>query len=103
MTLLKDDGKFKTLKFSGKQSMNCFASWETLTDASRDHLDMLFRKFPKAIEQAKKGDAKAYVHELKVRGYFTASEEDYAKIVGSIAKSYEKKLINVMLPTVVML
>ena len=103
VVLLKDDGKFKTLKFSGKQSMNCFASWETLTDASRDHLAMLFRRFPAAIEQAKKGDAKAYVHELKKSGYFTASEDDYAKVVDSIARSYEKKLINVMLPTVVML
>jgi flagellum-specific peptidoglycan hydrolase FlgJ len=74
-----------------------------LTDASRDHLAMLFRRFPKAIEQAKNGDAKAYVHELKKSGYFTASEEDYAKIVNSIARSYEKKLVNVMLPTVVML
>lgn len=103
VVLLKDEGQFKTLKFSGRQPMNCFASWETLSDASRDHLEMLFRKFPKAIEQAKKGDAKAYVHELKRAGYFTASEEDYAKIVDSIARSYEKKLINVMLPTVVML
>ena len=64
---------------------------------------MLFRKFPAAIEQAKKVDAKAYVHELKRAGYFTASEEDYAKVVDSIARSYEKKLVNVMLPTVVML
>lgn len=103
VTLLKDENGMKTLKFSGKQNMNCFASWETLEDASRDHLALLFKRFPKAIEQAKRGDAKAYVHELKKAGYFTASEEDYAKIVDSIARSYEKKLANVVLPTVVIL
>lgn len=103
VSVLKSGDGWTTLKFSGKQAMNCFASWETLEDASRDHLALLFKRFPKAIEAAKKGDAKAYVRELKKAGYFTASEEEYAKIVDSIAKSYEKKLANVMLPTVVIL
>ena len=103
VTVIKVDPTYKTLKFSGKQPMNCFASWEDLDSAAKDHLSMLFRKFPKAIEQAKKGDAKAYVRELKKAGYFTASEEEYSKIVDSIARSYTKKLSNVMLPTVVML
>jgi len=103
VTVLKVDEKFKTVKVSGKQSMNCFASWDDLDTAARDHLDLLFRRFPKAIEQAKKGDAKAYVRELKRAGYFTASEEEYSKIVDSIARSYEKKLTGVQLPTVIML
>jgi flagellum-specific peptidoglycan hydrolase FlgJ len=103
VTIIKVDPAFKTLRFTGKQPMNCFASWETLDDASRDHLSMLFKRFPKAIEQAKKGDPKGYVRELKKAGYFTASEEEYAKIVGSIAKSYTKKLESVALPTVVAL
>lgn len=103
VTLLKEEPGFKTLRFAGKQSMNCFASWETLDDAAKDHLALLFRRFPKAIERAKSGDPKGYVRELKKGGYFTASEEDYARIVSSIAKSYQKKLSDVMLPTVVML
>ena len=103
VTVLKVDQGFKTLRFSGKQQMNCFASWETLDDASRDHLLMLFRRFPKAVERAKAGDPKGYVKELKKAGYFTASEDEYSKIVESIAKSYTKKLESVMLPTVVML
>jgi hypothetical protein len=103
VTVLKVDDKFKTVKVSGKQSMNCFASWEDLDTAAKDHLALLFNRFPKAIEQAKKGDAKAYVRELKRAGYFTASEEEYSKIVDSIARSYEKKLSGVQLPTVIML
>jgi flagellum-specific peptidoglycan hydrolase FlgJ len=83
--------------------MNCFASWEDLDSAAKDHIALLFRRFPKAIERAKEGDATGYVRELKKAGYFTASEEEYSKTVNSIAKSYEKKLSNVMLPTVVIL
>jgi flagellum-specific peptidoglycan hydrolase FlgJ len=83
--------------------MNCFASWEDLDTAARDHVALLFRRFPKAVEAAKKGDATAYVRELKKAGYFTGSEEEYSKVVNSIAKSYTKKLELVMLPTVVML
>lgn len=103
VTLLKAEPGFKTLKFSGKQQMNCFASWETLDTAAKDHLALLFSRYPKAIEKAKAGDAVGYVHELKKAGYFTASEEDYAKTVNSIAASYEKKLTGVQFPTVITL
>jgi len=103
VTVLKVDDKFKTVKVSGKQSMNCFASWDDLDTAAKDHLALLFRRFPKAIEAAKKGDVPGYVRELKRSGYFTASEEDYTKIVNSISKSYTKKLSEVELPTVIML
>lgn len=103
VTVLKVDDKFKTVKVSGKQSMNCFASWEDLDSAAKDHLALLFRRFPKAVDQAKKGDPKGYVRELKRAGYFTASEEEYSKIVESISKSYEKKLAGVALPSIVIL
>lgn len=103
VSLVKLEGTHKTLKFSGKQSMNCFASWEDLDTASKDHLALLFRRFPTAIEKAKAGDVDGYVRELKKRGYFTASEEEYMKAVGSIARRYTKELANVALPSVVML
>lgn len=103
VSVLKQGDGWTTLKFSGKQQMNCFASWETLDDAAKDHLALLFRRFPKAVEKAKAGDAIGYVRELKKGGYFTASEEEYAKIVNSIAKSYEKKLAGVVLPSIVVL
>lgn len=101
VTVLKRENGWTTLRFSGKQQMNCFASWDDLDSAAKDHLALLFRRFPSAIEAAKKGDAVGYVRELKKRGYFTASEAEYAKIVNSIAKSYEKKLSSVELPLVV--
>ena len=103
VSLVKLEETHKTLKFSGKQSMNCFASWEDLDTAAKDHLSLLFRRFPTAIEKAKAGDVDGYVRELKKRGYFTASEEEYMKAVGSIARRYTKELANVALPSVVML
>jgi flagellum-specific peptidoglycan hydrolase FlgJ len=103
VSLVKADSTHKTLRFSGKQSMNCFASWEDLDSAAKDHLALLFRRFPKAIEEAKRGDATAYVRELKKAGYFTASEAEYSKIVNSIARSYTKKLAGLQISSVVML
>jgi flagellum-specific peptidoglycan hydrolase FlgJ len=103
VALVKQDATHKTLRFSGRQQMNCFASWEDLDTAAKDHIALLFRRFPTAIERAKAGDVDGYVRELKKRGYFTASEQEYMKAVGSIARSYEKKLQGVALPSVIML
>lgn len=103
VALVKQDATHKTLRFAGKQPMNCFASWEDLDSASKDHLALLFRRFPAAIERAKAGDVDGYVRALKKGGYFTASEEEYMKAVGSIARSYEKKLQGVTLPSVIVL
>lgn len=103
VTLVRQDATHKTLRFSGKQSMNCFASWEDLDSAATAHLELLFRRFPAAIEAAKKGDATGYVRELKKRGYFTASEEEYTKIVNSIARRYTRELQGVQLPGVIVL
>ncbi len=45
-----------------------------------------------------KGDPKAYVHELKVAGYFTADESTYLKGVASIHKEFLGKLRNQPVP-----
>ena len=103
VTVVKLDNEFKTVRVSGKQSMNCFASWDSLDLAAKAHLELLFRRFPTAIERAKAGDATGYVRELKKRGYFTASEEEYSKIVNSIARRYTSELQDVQLPSVVVL
>lgn len=103
VTLVKVEPAHKTLRFSGKQPMNCFASWEDLDTAALDHLRLLFRRYPQALEEAKKGDAVAYVRELKRRGYFTADEAAYARTVNSIARRYTRELSNLVMPTVVML
>ena len=103
VTVLKVEPGFKTLRFSGKQSINCFPSWEDLDSAARDHVALLMRRFPSAIDRAKAGDVDGYVKELKRRGYFTASEDDYMKAVRSISKRYTRELAGVQLPTVVVL
>jgi flagellum-specific peptidoglycan hydrolase FlgJ len=103
VALVKVDATHKTLRFHGKQQMNCFASWEDLDTAARDHIALLFRRFPEAIEKAKAGDVDGYVRELKRKGYFTASEDEYKKAVGSIAKRYTRELAAVQMPAVVVL
>lgn len=101
VTLVKVEPQHKTLRFAGKQSMNCFASWADLDTAARDHVSLLTRRFPKAIERAKAGDVDGYVRELKRAKYFTASEEEYMKAVRSIARRYTRELAQVQLPAVV--
>lgn len=103
VSLLADKGDRKVLRFAGKQDMNCFASWETLDGAAAAQLELLLRRYPKAIERAKEGDAAGYVHELKKGGYFSGDEVDYTKNVVWLAKDYGKKLANVSLPSVVIL
>lgn len=103
VTVLKVDETHKTLRFAGQQSMNCFASWEDLDSAARDHVSLLTRRFPKAIDRAKAGDVDGYVRELKRAKYFTASEDEYMKAVKSIARRYTRDLAAVQLPAVVML
>lgn len=103
VTLVKKGPNGIRLKFSGKQRTTCFASWEDLDAGARGYVSLLLRRFPKAIEKAKVGDAKGYVAELKKAKYFTGPEAEYAATVESITKSYGKKLQNVMLPTIVML
>jgi hypothetical protein len=91
------------LSYSGKQPTNCFASWEDLDDGATGYVRLLTSRYPKAIEAAKKGDPVGYVRELKAGKYFTADVNTYSSILGSIVRSYGRKLSNVVLPTVVML
>jgi flagellum-specific peptidoglycan hydrolase FlgJ len=103
VAVVKVEAGYKTLRFHGKQQMNCFASWEDLDSAAKEHLALLFKRFPSAIEKAKAGDVDGYVSELKRKGYFTASEDEYKRAVGSIARRYTRELANVQLPTVLVL
>lgn len=45
-------------------------------------------RYAKAWQAALAGDPAAYVHELKLSGYFTAAEAPYAKAVVSLVKTY---------------
>lgn len=89
------------LSYGGKQPTNCFASWDDLDSGAIAYIRLLTSKYPQAVEAAKQGDAKGYVRALKAGKYFTADEKTYSDILSSVARSYMKKLSNVMLPTVV--
>lgn len=103
VTLVAKKPERITLRFSGKQWTNCFASWEDLDAGAQGYVGLLLRRFPAAIERAKAGDAKGYIAELKKAKYFTGPPDVYATAVESITRSYGKKLANVMFPTVVVL
>lgn len=95
-------GLFRIL-YAGKQSTNCFASWDDLDSGAIGYVQLLTSRYPKAVEAAKQGDPVGYVRELKAGKYFTADVKTYSATLTSIVRSYSKKLSNVMLPTVVIL
>ncbi len=63
-----------------------FRAYLSAQEGARDYLDVLQRRFPAALERAAEGDARGFVHELKTHGYFTGSETEYTKAIGSISR-----------------
>lgn len=58
-----------------------FAAYDSIADATADHLSLLQRKYPRAWEALEVGDASGYVAALKDGGYFTANEERYRQAI----------------------
>lgn len=55
-----------------------FRAFKSADEGALDHISLLARRFPEAIVMAQQGDARGYAHQLKVRGYYTADESQYA-------------------------
>lgn len=55
----------------------CFRAFETLEEGLADHLELLHRRFPEALDAAQRGSSVEFSRELKRRGYYTASVERY--------------------------
>jgi len=61
-----------------------FRAFHTAEEGALDHVALLARRFPYALEAAKRKDIRGYAHALKQAGYYTADEGQYtATIVGS--------------------
>ena len=74
---------FKTFEFIGtppvKTVMACrFSAWPSLADGTSAWLRALYLRWPEAWSAAVRGDALGFAHGLKLRGYYTAPEADYA-------------------------
>jgi hypothetical protein len=58
-----------------------FRSYDSLEDGFESHLAFLKKRYAPAWENVVDGDPRAFVRELKARGYFTADEEAYANLL----------------------
>lgn len=71
----------KWIWFDPPSAGSNFVAFETAADGAQFYLDKLRNKWPEAWIAALNGDAAAFVHGLKLRGYFTADEAPYLKAV----------------------
>jgi hypothetical protein len=63
-----------------------FRAYRTAADGAEDYLRLLSDRFPSALQAARGGDAPGFVHALKRAGYFTDSEDTYARSVCALAE-----------------
>ncbi len=66
-----------------------FRAYSSPVAGARDYLELLGRRFPRALEAAKTGDVGAYASRLKAGHYFTADAGEYASALrGVIARGF---------------
>jgi hypothetical protein len=73
---------------SERRIVDNFRAYRSAEEGATDYVALLQRRFPEAVEGARQGDANAFVHGLKSRGYFTGHEGSYLNNVASIASRY---------------
>lgn len=72
-TVVKDDGATIVVKLPQK-----FRAYASLNEAAIDYLQELRHQFGFAWPAVEAGDVLDFAHRLKLRGYYTATEADYA-------------------------
>jgi len=63
-----------------------FRAYGTAEEGARDYVQLLNRRFPKALDAAREGDAEGFVRALKQRGYFTGDESAYVRSVTHLSR-----------------
>jgi flagellum-specific peptidoglycan hydrolase FlgJ len=63
-----------------------FRAYGSAAEGARDYVDLLVRRYPKAVQAAERGDAGGFVQALKAGGYFTGNEASYIKSVSALAQ-----------------
>ncbi len=61
-----------------------FRAYRNPQDGAEDYLSLLIRKYPNAIGAAQRGDVPGFVNALKRGGYFTGSEDAYARSLSDL-------------------
>jgi len=63
-----------------------FRAYRTAEEGATDYVSLLERRYPKAVEAARGGDASGFVSALKDRGYFTDNLDTYQARVSQLSK-----------------
>jgi hypothetical protein len=80
--------RFRTTEGYGpteKKIVDRFRSYGSAQEGATDYVRLLESRFGTAMERARAGDAKGFVHELKKSGYFTGDEKVYSRVVHQVA------------------
>lgn len=83
---MRPDGSYFTHKW------RLWRAYDNVEEGLGDHLLFLIKRFPKAVEFAKAGDAVGFTKALRESGYFTAPLSQYTKGMVGIRDGFKKKL-----------
>lgn len=74
----KADQGLALVVFHPKSPVTRFRAYDTLEHGATDYVQSLHHRFSQAWIAVESGDPRVFAHLLKVQGYYTASEKDYA-------------------------
>jgi hypothetical protein len=66
-------------------AVDTFRAYRTADEGAKDYVALLARRYPRAVEAARAGDASGFVGALKERGYFTGNEAAYRRNVTALS------------------
>jgi len=73
-----------------------FRSYEAPEHGALDYVEMLLRRYPKAVAAARRGDAVNFILELDHGGFFTERPEHYVRSVASLAREFRRDSYSVL-------
>lgn len=101
---------------SARRVLGRFRTYATPEEGAKDHVELVARRYPRALEALRRGDAADFVRELARGGYFTADPEAYRRGVerhaaehaavvrdgpGALPRSAEPELVRALVLDVV--
>ena len=85
--------KRASIKIKDGHPWSQFRAYKTAEDGAEDYIRFVSQKkrYAKAWQKVIEGDPKGYSHELKVAGYYTASESSYTRGVVRLFEEFMKR------------
>lgn len=68
-----------------------FRNYASAEDGASDYVDMLLRRYPRAVAAARRGEAANFILELDHGGYFTEIPKHYLRSVISLAREFRRE------------